>query len=107
MRYSKEYPEWTSAGIWQGNPLRLILAKSADWCYEREFRIIGSCTANGPAKLDSNYVKLPDGAITAIVLGCENREYDEISGMITQYAPGTPIKRIVRQPDYYRLKLQL
>jgi hypothetical protein len=105
VSYSKDYPEWTWTAIWDGNPLRVILNKSADWCYEREFRLIGVQTTDGSAKLDGNYVALPDGAVTAIVLGCENRLHDEVRKILDDYAPAVSIKRIIREQSHYRLKL--
>ena len=85
-------------------PLELVLTKSNDWVYEREFRILGSLL-DGPTKIDGNHVALPDGAITGIVLGCQNTCRDEICDIIKEYAPGLPIKRTVRIPNVYRLQL--
>jgi hypothetical protein len=39
------------------DPPALVLTKSKDWCYEREFRIMGSLQG-GPAKLGGNFVPL-------------------------------------------------
>jgi len=103
VRYRDTYPEWTPAGVSDG-PLELVLTKSKDWCYEREFRIMGSLL-DGPTKLDGYFVPLPDGALTAIILGCTNEDHDEILSIVNEYAPGLAIKRAIRVPNHYKLKI--
>jgi hypothetical protein len=76
-----------------------------DWCYEREFRIVGSLQG-GPAKLDGNFVPLPDGALTAIILGCESTDHAELMSIVNEYAPGLPVKRMVRVPNHYQLAIE-
>ncbi len=103
VRYRDTYPEWTPQGA-VNDPLELILTKSKDWCYEREFRIMGSLL-DGPTKLHDNFVILPDGALTAIILGCQSQDHDEVRGIIDQHAPALPIKRAVRVPNHYKLTI--
>ena len=105
VRYRGTYPELTPQGAVNANdPLELIFAKSKDWSYEREFRIMGSLL-DGPTKLYGNFVLLPPVAITSIILGCESRDHDEVLGIIGEYAPGLPIKRVVRVPNHYKLTI--
>ena len=101
VRYRDAYPEWTPQGA-AADPLALVLSKAKEWAYEREFRIFGSLT-RGPAKLDGEFATLPDGALTAILIGCENRNQAEIADLVNEYAPGVAIKHVVRVPNYYRL----
>jgi hypothetical protein len=103
VRYRDTYPEWTLLRPGDG-PLELVLTKSKDWAYEREFRIMGS-VLDGPTRIDGNYVALPDGAVTAIVLGCQNTAKEEVRDIIKEHAPGLPIKRAVRIPNEYRLRI--
>jgi hypothetical protein len=104
VRYKKTYPEWTPQGVVH-DPLALVLTKAMDWCYEREFRIVGSLQG-GPAKLDGNFVPLPDGALTAIILGCESTDHAELMSIVNEYAPGLPVKRMVRVPNHYQLAIE-
>ena len=68
------------------DPLALVLSKAKAWCYEREFRIMGSPTG-GPAKLvDGQFVPLPDGALTAIILGCECPHETKLTDLINEHA---------------------
>ena len=77
------------------DPLALVLTKAMDWSYEREFRIIAT-SSEGPTKLDDNYVTLPDGTLTAIILGCESQNEDELTDIVNEHSPGLVIKRAVR-----------
>lgn len=103
VRYKKTYPEWTPQGV-VDDPLASLLTKAMDWCYEREFRIIAT-SLEGPTKLDGNFVSLPDGALTAIILGCESQNGAELIGIVNEYAPGLPTKRAVRVPNQYELTI--
>lgn len=103
VRYKKTYPEWTPQGV-ADDPLAPVLTKAMDWCYEREFRIIAT-SLDGPTKLDGNFVTLPDGALTAIILGCESQDQAELISIINEYAPGLPIKRAERFPNHYQLTI--
>jgi hypothetical protein len=104
IKYCKEYEALTATRI-IANPLQVVLTKAVDWCYEREWRIIGSFTQPGPTFLDGNYVNLPDGAITAIIVGCENPFFDEVVNIVSEFAPTVEVKRAVRRPNRYELEI--
>jgi hypothetical protein len=101
VRYSETYPEWTPK---VANPLDLVLAKSMDWSYEREFRIVAS-SVDGPLKLYGNFVLLPPGALTSIIVGCESKDYAEIVSIVQEHAPSVSVKRVVRVPNHYKLTI--
>jgi hypothetical protein len=103
VRYKKTYPEWTPQDL-MVDPLALLFTKAMDWCYEREFRIIAT-SLEGPTKLDGNFVTLPVGALTAIILGCESEDEAELTGIVNEYAPGLAIKRADRSPNHYELTI--
>ena len=105
VRYKKEYPEWTPQGV-VDDPLALVLTKAMDWSYEREFRIIAT-SSEGPTRLDDNYVTLPDGTLTAIILGCESQNEAELTGIVNEYSPGLVIKRAVRVQNHYKLDISI
>lgn len=105
VRYRKTYPEWTPTTAADG-PLDLVLTKSSDWAYEREFRIMGSLVDGVPTRLEEElYVPLPENALTGIILGCENRNRDEILEMIKTHAPGVGVRRAKRSPNHYSLSI--
>jgi hypothetical protein len=105
IRYRDTYPEWTPQAM-TDEPLALVLSKAKEWCYEREFRIMGSPTG-GPAKLDGEFVPLPEGALTAIIIGCESTNQAELIEMVNKYAPGLAIRRMVRVPNHYKLTISV
>jgi hypothetical protein len=103
VRYRETYPEWTPQDA-DKDILALVLTKSMDWCYEREYRIIAS-SLDGPTKLYGNYVKLPTGALTSIILGCESQDQAEVESIVREYAPGVLVKRAVRVANQYKLTI--
>ena len=106
VRYKTDYPEFIPQSYGpgkDGNALDLVLTKAMDWCYEREWRIIAS-GIDGPMKLhDGNFVKLPHGALTGIIVGCENRDHPEITDIAKQYQPEVKIKWALRVPNVFKL----
>jgi hypothetical protein len=105
VKYRETYPEWTPQNA-EGDILDFVLTKSIDWCYEREFRIIAS-SMDGPTKLYGNYVSLPTGALTSIILGCESQDRAEVASMVKEYAPNVLIKRAQRAPNHYKLTITI
>jgi hypothetical protein len=105
VRYTDTYPEWTPQGSIEDVPV-LVLTKAKEWCYEREFRIMGSPTG-GPAKLDGEFVSLPNGALTGIIIGCESHNQGEIVDLAKEHAPELAIKRMVRVPNHYKLQVSV
>jgi hypothetical protein len=76
-----------------------------DWSYEREFRIIAS-SLDGPLKLHGNFVLLPAGALTAVVVGCESPDYADILSIVRDHAPSILVKRAVRVPNHYKITIE-
>ncbi len=103
VKYRTTYPEWTPHEM--NNPLALVFTKSMDWSYEREFRIIASSLA-GPLKLYGDFVLLPAGALTSIIVGCESPDYDHIVSIVKDHAPSISVKRAGRVPNLYKLMIQ-
>ena len=100
VHYKNDYPEWTPQNFvlnTDANVLELVLTKAMDWSYEREWRIIAS-GLDGPMKLyNENFVKLPPGALSAIIIGCENAKIIRKSiGIVKTHRPGLKIKWALR-----------
>jgi hypothetical protein len=108
VHYKKTYPVFTPQSYGPGkdaNALELILTKAMDWCYEREWRIIAS-DLEGPMKLHNHdFVKLPTGALSAIIIGCENTEHAEIIEITRAHQPHVRIKWAVRMPNVFNLAI--
>ena len=72
VQYFDEYPLFSAHASDDDSNLRPLLSKSAAWKYEDEFRVIAT---EHPYVVDSiptsmsGFVKLPTGAMTAVILG--------------------------------------
>lgn len=108
VRYKKSYPVLTPQSYGPGNDanvLDLLLTKAMNWCYEREWRIIASAL-EGPTKLHNrDFVKLPLGALSAIIIGCENKDHPEIIEIVKAHRLELTIKWAVRVPNVYKLRI--
>jgi hypothetical protein len=105
VTYRSTYPEWTPQGSGD-QVMQLVLTKSMDWQYEREFRLIGSPShpEGAPLKLDGNFLHLPPGALASVIIGCRAK-FDAIKIAVEKFAPGLPIKRAERVPNHYKLQI--
>jgi hypothetical protein len=110
VQYLSAYPEWTPQALTGDTGPHVLLTKSHDWFYEREYRIIAmgegaSSIAKGhKLELSGNYLSVPAGALQAVIAGCE-ADYTAISKIVTELAPGVKTKRSVRSPSEYRLQI--
>ncbi len=104
IHYFAEYPALTAKGL-RARPLQVVLNKSNEWGYELEWRLIGSRTVPGPTYMDCQFVRLPDGAITAVIVGCENPFFDEVAAIVAEHAPSVVVRRAVRDPKSYKLDI--
>ena len=105
VKYRKTYPEWTNP-YEMPDPLDLILTKSEEWWYEREWRIVAT-PLDGPLKIcNADFVRLPDGALTAIIVGAASSCYDEVTSIVRTHAPTVLVKRARKVPYSYSLVIE-
>jgi hypothetical protein len=103
--YRTKYPAWIPNEMSKGHVLETVYAKSAEWSYEDEFRLLGIRSAPGsPVQLDGDYLKLPDGSVRAVILGCE-ADVRQITEFFGAYAPELPLKQAIRARNEYRLTI--
>jgi hypothetical protein len=90
------------------NPVSL-LTKSDVWTYEREYRLIaqerGSSTPHDTLFTDNNYLKLPEGTLTSIIVGCQG-PFEDIQKLVAEFAPRVSIRRAVRIPNLYSVRIE-
>jgi Protein of unknown function (DUF2971) len=106
--YREEYPRWVPCGI-NDEPSRvmeLILTKSSDWSYEKEYRLV---SIDAPAsssflQLHGDFFRLPNGALRSVIIGCE-ADRQTIGTLIRQWSPELQIKKAVRSPNLYKLEI--
>jgi hypothetical protein len=84
-----------------------LLTKSAEWAYEEEYRILARDGAYEPeffCATEGNYLRLPKGAITAVIAGCK-AELGAVRDIIRTCAPSVVLKRAVQRLDEYHLEI--
>jgi hypothetical protein len=50
-------------------------------------------------------VKLPPGALSAIIVGCECKDHPEIIEIVKAHKPGLKIKWALRVPNVFKLTI--
>jgi hypothetical protein len=108
VEYLSSYPKWAPQSLLDGSSQRVLLTKSDDWEYEQEYRIIGIRPRpeirEHPLLLDGDYLRLPEGSLRAVIIGCE-ADFEEVAGVIRRNAPDLETRRAVRSPTKYRLEI--
>ena len=113
VSYLSSYPKWSPNSLIQTGSYRVLLTKSDDWHYEREFRII--CLSDGvnrpradleghPLVVKDGFLNLPTGSLRAVIAGCE-ADFESIRAVVTAADPTLKVKRAVRSPHKYRLEI--
>jgi hypothetical protein len=89
----------------------VLLTKSDDWEYEREYRIIGLAEGvsrpiglQHPLMLSGNFLRLSKGALQAVIAGCE-ADHEKIRAIVQGINPSLTVKRAVRMRSKYRLEI--
>jgi hypothetical protein len=106
VNYQKEYPRLLlhdpDAGI------RMLVVKSYDWKYEKEFRLI--CPRFSDVKesvliMDGNYLNIGPTDLTSIVLGCQVTDQAALSiqDLVRQHAPHVKVRQARRALNRYHL----
>lgn len=85
-----------------------LLAKSDAWAYEREFRLVaqerGSATPHDTLLTENGQLKLTDGALSSIIVGCQG-PYDEVRDLVRDCGAKVPLRRAHRVENRYALDI--
>ncbi|WP_299163553.1 DUF2971 domain-containing protein [Accumulibacter sp.] len=88
--------------------LRMLLAKAGAWRYEKDYRLVAQershVVGSGTLLTDDGSLKLPQGALVSVIVGCEG-DYDRISPLVRAIAPDVRVKRALREPNRYALRI--
>jgi hypothetical protein len=111
VTYLSSYPRWAPHSLMYSDQPSVLLTKSDDWQYEREYRIIGlvegvvrPTVQKHPLILSGEFLRFGKGALQAIITGCEaNRE--EIQAAAQAIDPSVKVKRAVRARSKYRIEI--
>ncbi len=89
--------------------LRPFLTKSDVWACEREYRLIpqerGVATAGETLMTDNNLLRLPKAALLSVIVGCQG-DYDEVEHLVAEVAPELPVKKALRVPNRFELRIE-
>ncbi|MGA2580156.1 MAG: hypothetical protein ABSH24_29525 [Bryobacteraceae bacterium] len=81
----------------------LILTKATAWEYEKEYRLV-SVASSSFLQLHGGFFRLPPGALNSVIIGC-GADHQTIAALIGKHAPELPIRRAVRPPNIFKLKI--
>jgi len=113
VSYLSSYPKWSPHSLVETGAYQVLLTKSDDWRYEREFRIIGLSDGvnrrfadleDHPLVVKDGFLNLPTGSLKAVIAGCE-ADYESIRAVAVAADPALKVKRAIRSPNKYRLKI--
>lgn len=107
VEYRQEYPRWVPCDIHDtpGRVTELILNKSTAWDYEKEYRLVSVRPPSSSfLQLHGDFFRLPPGALNSVIMGC-GADHQTVAALIREHAPELPIKRAVRSPNIFKLKI--
>ncbi len=111
LSYQEDYPLFDLTNETEDEQLMPLTTKSAAWNYEDEYRLIAqeenAAVPEDTLMTQSNYIELPDGALTAIIVGCTapDSTLNAIKELIEQSTCSVKLKRAVRARDQYKLSI--
>lgn len=108
VEYSSEFPFMSVYSESEDENLIPLLTKSDVWSYEEEYRLIaqetGFATAHETLMTEDNYLVLPEGALTSVIVGCQG-QIDEVRKLVGEHAPDVLVKQAERIPNRYALSI--
>jgi hypothetical protein len=111
VAYAKDYPIFDITSSDEEHNLLPLIAKSASWAYEEEYRLISQeqATATPHRTIISNngVAPIPTDALTSIIVGClaDDATIAAITSIVRTSGKPIHIKRAVRAPDQYKLTI--
>lgn len=109
VEYSPKFPLMSAYSDGEDENLIPLLTKSDVWSYEQEYRLVAQersfATAHETLMTENNYLILPKGALTSIIVGCQG-QFDEVRELVSKHAPDVLIKQAERIPNRYALRIR-
>ena len=107
--YRSEFPLMRAYASGDADVLAILLTKAEAWSYEREYRLIAQERANALSDdtllTENSLLQLPEGALTSIIVGCQ-ADYKKVATLVKAVAPGVRVRRAVRVPNKYQLRIE-
>jgi hypothetical protein len=110
VEYLSSYPGWNPKALMDRTSPHMLLSKSSDWSYEKEYRIVGlgegvpSPLAGHALELKGQFLALPTGALKAVIVGCE-LDVDPVKEVVAKAASSVKVKKVIRSRTEYKLEI--
>jgi len=108
VQYFAEFPMTRPYSGDLAENLLPLLAKSDVWKYEREYRLVAQDAANATAHETlfavDGFLKLPEGALQAIIVGCEG-DYAAVRDVVRKCRSEISLKRATKVDNRYALEI--
>lgn len=109
VEYLQEFPRMSLHAKDEDDNLVSLLTKSDVWSYEKEYRLIAQVSSNRTAHetlvAHENYLKLPEGVLLSIIVGCQG-PVEEVRRLVKDIVPNLPVKQAVRVPNKFALTIE-
>jgi len=107
--YLADFPMMKVYSDDEQDAIRILRFKARAWEYEDEYRLIaqeGSKAVPADTLMtDNSLLQLPAGALTAVIVGCQGN-YNEVRALVQGIDPGVAVKRAVRVPNKFALRIE-
>lgn len=86
----------------------MLRVKAKVWEYENEYRLITQERTKmrnpGYPPVDDGVFQLQPGVLTSVIVGCQG-DYEAVASLVKENAPSVKVKRAVRVPNKFELKI--
>jgi hypothetical protein len=109
--YAKNYPMFVVTSSDERHNLLPLIAKSASWAYEEEYRLIAQeqapATRHRTIISNKGLVQIPADALTSIIIGCLTTDTTiaDVKSIIRDSGKPIELKRAVRARNQYALAI--
>jgi hypothetical protein len=109
VQYRETYPSFP---LDNDDDISIFYAKSADWRYEDEYRLISEEAAfafhSETLKTHDGFYTMPPGALKSLIVGAlvPSETRSQIKGMVAQLAPDVIVREARCLSDQYQLEIE-
>ena len=107
VEYLTKYPAYDLVTV----EVEPLIAKSADWAYEAEWRLVAEerAVARSPmtVKTDADFLNVPQGALKSIIVGmrADNATKASVRSLVETKAPEVLVRQATRSLDRYEVEI--
>lgn len=109
VQYFPEFPMTRQYSDDLAENLLPLLAKSDVWRYEKEYRLVAQDAANATAHetlfAENGFLKLPDSALRAVIVGCQG-DYDAVQALVGKCDADIRVLRACKVDNRYAFEIE-